>query len=65
MADEAEPECRTFVQYLLFKLDRNLAVLGAIALGLSALWVGKGPEAMNIAALVAGGLVSFLGSRSK
>jgi hypothetical protein len=62
--DTPEVECKTLKEMLLYKMDRNLAVIGAIAIGLTALWIGKGPEAINIAALVAGGLVSFLGSRS-
>ena len=65
MADEQEPECKTITEMLLYKMDRNLAVIGAIAIGITALLVGKTPEAMNIVALVAGGLVGFLGSRSK
>lgn len=64
MADEPEVvECKTISQYLLWKLDRSIAILGLIALGLFGMWIGKN-EAMQVSIAVAGALAGYLGSRT-
>ena len=63
MADEPEIECKTITQYILYKLDRSICVLGLIALGLYGMYIGKN-EAMQISIAVAGALAGYLGSRT-
>lgn len=63
MADEPEVECKTLAQYLTWKLDRTIAILGLIALGLFGMWIGKN-EAMQVSIAVAGALAGYLGSRT-
>lgn len=66
MADEAEkePECRTLAEYVLYKLDRTVAILGIIVIALVALWMGKAPDSLQIAVAAIGGLVGYVGGRS-
>lgn len=48
--------------YLLFKLDRTLAILGIIIIGTYSILVSAGENQIAIAAL--GGLVGYVGGRS-
>jgi hypothetical protein len=59
-----EPACHTLTEYVLFKVDRTLAILGVIAIAMLALWLAKGPDSMNIATAAIGGLVGYVGGRS-
>jgi len=65
MADEQEPECKTILDLVLYKIDRTLAVCGVIAIAMFALWVCKALDGMNIATTAIGGLVGYIGGRSK
>lgn len=62
--DTPEEECRTVGEYILYKLDRTLAILGVIVIALLALYLAKGPDSMNIATAAIGGLVGYVGGRS-
>jgi type IV secretory pathway VirB2 component (pilin) len=64
MADEVEPECKNLIQFLTYKLDRTIAILGLVALGLFGMWIGRN-EAMQVSIAVAGALAGYLGTRSK
>jgi hypothetical protein len=65
MTDETpETECKNLGEYLLYKLDRTIAILGVIAIAMLALWIAKGPDSMNIATAAIGGLVGYVGGRS-
>ena len=64
MEDKLDPECRTISQYLMYKVDRTLAILGVIVIALLALYLGKAPDSMNIATAAIGGLVGYVGGRS-
>jgi hypothetical protein len=65
MGEDTEPECKTMFDYLLYKLDRTVAILGVIAIALLALWLSKGPDSMNIATAAIGGLIGYVGGRAK
>jgi len=56
------PKCYSIKEYILFKLDRNISILGLVALGCWAMQIGT-KESMQIAIVVAGGLVAYIGSR--
>lgn len=65
MTDETpEEECKTIGEYILYKLDRTLAIVGVIVIALLALYLAKGPDSMNIATAAIGGLVGYVGGRS-
>jgi hypothetical protein len=61
---EEEVECKSVGEYLLYKLDRSIAILGVIGIALMALYLGKAPDSMNIATAAIGGLVGYVGGRS-
>jgi hypothetical protein len=68
MPDEIAEElkengCRSISEYLLYKLDRSLAIIGIIAIAIVALFFVKTPE--NIVSAAIGGLVGYVGGRSK
>ena len=64
MADEVtEPECKTITQYILYKLDRTLAIGGIIIIALLAIWLGK-TDSSNIVMAGISGLVGYVGGRS-
>ena len=65
MTDETpEEECRTIGEYVLYQMDRTIAILGVIVIALLALYLAKGPDSMNIATAAIGGLVGYVGGRS-
>ena len=64
MADE-EIVPKTAVEYLLYKLDRTLAIVGVIGIALASIYLGKAPDSMQIATAAIGGLVGYVGGRSK
>jgi hypothetical protein len=57
-------ECKSIGEFILYKVDRTLAILGVIAIAMLALWLAKGPDSMNIATAAIGGLVGYVGGRS-
>ena len=64
MADETTDECRSIGEFILYKVDRTLAIVGVIAIAMLALYLAKGPDSMNIATAAIGGLVGYVGGRS-
>jgi amino acid permease len=61
---EPEPVCHTITEYILFKLDRNLAVLGIIAIAIASIFYFKGSEGIQIVSGAVGGLVAYISGRS-
>jgi len=59
---EEEPKNYTIQEYILFKLDRNIALIGLIMLGLWAMSL-KTPESFQIGLAVVSGLVGYVGGR--
>lgn len=57
-----EKKAYTFVEYVLFKLDRNIAIVGLVSIGVLALII-KHPAAEKIASGVIGALAVYLGAR--
>ena len=51
-------------KYILYKVDRTIAILGVIILGTWALRIGT-PESSQIAIAAIGGLIGYIGGRSK
>jgi hypothetical protein len=62
MMDE-NPNSFTVKEFVLYKLDRTIAVVGLIVLGAWSL-VDVTPETSQIAIAVVGGLVGYVGGRS-
>ena len=52
----------TITEFLLYKLDRNLCIIGLIALGGWALWLST-KESIPIATAAVGALSVYVGSR--
>jgi len=52
----------TITEFLLYKLDRNLCIMGLIVLGGWALWIGS-QESTPIATAAVGALSVYVGSR--
>jgi hypothetical protein len=61
---EDDFQCKSATEYMLYKLDRTLAIIGVIAIAIFALWYGKAPDSLNIATAAIGGLVGYVGGRS-
>ena len=57
-------ECKSLGEFILYKVDRTLAIAGVIAIAMLALYLAKGPDSMNIATAAIGGLVGYVGGRS-
>ena len=64
MPDET-PKCYTILEYILFKLDRTIAVTGLVLLGLYSLYRST-PELSqeNLTMAIVGGLVGYIGGRA-
>lgn len=57
-------ECRTTKEMILYKMDRTLAILGLIALGIIALTAKTVTvPAISVVSLIAGGLVTYIGGK--
>jgi len=63
MEQPIEPECKSIGEYILYKMDRTIAIIGLVALGLFALYKG-GNESLQIAIAVAGVLGGYVGARA-
>ena len=61
--EPGKPKCYTFFEYILFKLDRNVAIVGLVAMGLWSIYKLT-PESIQIANTIAGGLVGYIGGRA-
>ena len=51
-------------EYVLFKLDRTLAVVGIVGIAVVALFVYAGPDGIQVATGAIGGLVGYIGGRA-
>ena len=57
-------ECKTIKEMILYKMDRTLAILGLIALGIIALTAKTVTvPAISVVSLIAGGLVTYIGGK--
>ena len=54
---------RSFIEIMLFKVDRTLAIIGVITLGGMALRLNT-TEAVQLAMAAVGGLVGYIGGRA-
>jgi len=65
MSDEIKEEIKVYSiqEYILFKLDRNIALIGLVTLGAWALSLAT-PESFQIGLAVVSGLVGYVGGRS-
>lgn len=58
------PVCRTVLEYMLYKIDRTLAIAGLIAIGIFAILSTKIPDAsVKVLSSVVTGLSMYLGVR--
>ena len=65
MADEpVEPECRKPWDYVLWKLDRNLAIAGIIGIGLLSLFKIIPQDSQQLPASAITALATYVGIRS-
>ena len=60
---KANEVCHTVTEYILWKLDRTIAILGLIVLGSWGLYKAT-PESIQIGIAVVGGLVGYIGGRA-
>jgi hypothetical protein len=60
MDEKKEPY--SIKEYILFKLDRNIAIFGLVSLGITALILGT-PETEKIVSGVVAALAVYLGAR--
>lgn len=59
-----EPDCRTLGEYILYKLDRSIAIIGIIGITMYAMHTLPGEIAMQIASAGIGGLIGYVGGRT-
>jgi len=59
-----EEECRTVGEYLLYKLDRTLTILGVVAIAITAMLRISPEVAQQVATAAVGGLIGYLGGRA-
>ena len=61
---EKEPECRTILEYILYKLDRNIAVCGIVAISVLAMLYWQNDSGLQVCTAGLGWLVGYVGGRS-
>lgn len=59
-----EPICYSASDYLLYKMDRTIAILGVIAIAIYAMMVLVPEAATQIASAGIGGLIGYVGGRT-
>jgi len=64
MADDLTEPTRTFKEMILYKIDRSAAIAGIVVMGLAALYI-RSESSMQIAALCAGALATYIGNKAK
>ena len=62
--ESTEPACYSTADYVLYKMDRTLAILGIIGIAIVALFIYAGTEGVQIATGAIGGLVGYVGGRT-
>jgi len=62
--EPTEPVCYSTADYILYKMDRTLAILGIIGIAIVALFLYANESAVQIATGAIGGLVGYVGGRT-
>ena len=62
-SEVGEPVAHTLTEYVLYKLDRTLAVCGLILIAMWVCWL-KLPEGMQIVNTAVGGLIGYICGRT-
>lgn len=62
--EPAEPVCYKTADYILYKMDRTLAIIGIIGIAVVALFIYANDSAVQIATGAIGGLVGYVGGRT-
>jgi len=62
--EPAEPACYSTADYVLYKMDRTLAIMGIIGIAIAALLIYANDSAVQIATGAIGGLVGYVGGRT-
>lgn len=62
--EPTEPECHKPIDYILYKMDRTLAIFGIIGIAVVALFIYANDSAVQIATGAIGGLVGYVGGRT-
>lgn len=62
--EPTEPVCYEPIDYLLYKMDRTLAIIGIIGIAVVALFIYANDSAVQIATGAIGGLVGYVGGRT-
>jgi amino acid permease len=60
---DTEPVCHTLAEYMLYKLDRTIAVIGLILIAAWVCWL-KLPDGMQIVNTAVGGLIGYICGRT-
>ncbi len=67
MESETKPEpeeCRSVEEYILYKLDRTLTILGVVSIAIVAMILISQDQAQQVATAAVGGLIGYLGGRA-
>jgi hypothetical protein len=59
-----EPECRKPIDYVLWKLDRNMAIVGIIGIGILSLYKVIPQDSQQLAGAAITALATYVGIRS-
>ena len=62
--EPAEPSTYEPLEYVLYKMDRTLAIMGIIGIAVVALFIYANDSAVQIATGAIGGLVGYVGGRT-
>ena len=62
--EPVEPSFRTLGEYILYKLDRTIAIVGIIGITMLAMKCLPAEVAMQIASAGIGGLIGYVGGRT-
>jgi len=62
--EPTEPACYSSADYVLYKMDRTLAIMGIIGIAVVALFIYANDSAVQIATGAIGGLVGYVGGRT-
>jgi len=63
-SDSDDPVAHTMTEYVLYKLDRSMAIMGIIGIAIVSIFVLGGNEGVQIATGAVGGLVGYVGGRT-
>ena len=63
VSGDSEPVCHTLTEYMLYKLDRTIALGGLIVITMWVCWL-RMPEGMQIVNTAVGGLIGYICGRT-